>query len=284
MITVLDSIKLSTEYLAGKGIESPRINAELLLAEIIKCKRLELYLLFDRPLKEIEIQLYRDFIKRRGNFEPLQYILGKVEFYGLEFIVNKSVLIPRPETEILVENILNNLPNNEEQMILDIGCGSGIIPITLAVNRQNVVIVATDINEQVLNVAKQNSEKHNVSYRIKFTLHNILSDGLNNFPAFDIIVSNPPYISIENYSSLQKEIREYEPRMAVTDESDGYAFFKVITNEAASKLKSGGRLYFEIAEGQSDEVRKIMEQNHFVNIHIIKDYQNIDRVVIGELK
>lgn len=284
MITVLESIKLSTEYLAGKGIESPRTNAELLLVDIIGCKRLDLYLLFDRPLSDAELQTYREYIKKRGSFEPLQYILGKVEFYGLELKVNPSVLIPRPETELLVENIINQASKEKEQMILDIGCGTGNISIALAVNLDNVNIVTTDINEQALRVAKENAERHNVSSKIKFINHNILKDDMNNFPLFDIIVSNPPYVSRQGFSALQKEIREYEPRTAVTDESDGYTFYRVIAEKASTQLKINGKLFFEIAQGQSEQVIKIMEQNHFSNILVIKDYQNIDRIVFGVLK
>ncbi|MDH3268416.1 MAG: peptide chain release factor N(5)-glutamine methyltransferase [Ignavibacteria bacterium] len=284
MITVLESIKLSTDFLAGKGIESPRTNAELLLGHIIGCKRLDLYLLFDRPLSGIELQQYREYIKRRGTFEPLQYILGKVEFYGLELIVNQTVLIPRPETELLVENIINQSSKEKESMILDVGCGSGNISIALAVNLETVNIITTDIREETLQVAKANAKKHSVSNRIKFINHNILENDFNNFPMFDIIVSNPPYVSKENFSTLQREIKDFEPRTAVTDESDGYTFFKVIAKEAATKLTTNGKLFFEIADGQSDGVRKIMEQNNFDNITVIKDYQKIDRIVYGEIK
>ena len=284
MVTVLESIKLSTDYLARKGIESPRTNAELLLADIIGCKRLDLYLLFDRPLSEVELQRYREYIKRRGNFEPLQYIIGKVEFYGLELKVNPSVLIPRPETELLIENIINRFSGEKELDILDVGCGSGNISIALAVNIKTASIITTDISQEALQLAKENAEKYNVSNRIKFINHNILNNDLSNFPVFDIIVSNPPYVSRENYSSLQKEIKNFEPRTSVTDEDDGYTFFKSIAEEASTKLTAKGKLYFEIADGQSDEVRKIMEQNHFSNITIIKDYQKIDRIVYGELK
>jgi release factor glutamine methyltransferase len=284
MITVLESIKLSTDYLTGKGIESPRTNAELLLADIIGCKRLDLYLLFDRPLSEIELQRYREYIKRRGNFEPLQYILGKVEFYGLELKVNQSVLIPRPETELLVENIINQFLKKKYVMILDVGCGSGNISIALSVSLETVNIITTDICQEALQLAKENAERHNVSNRIKFINHNILKDDFNNFPMFDIIVSNPPYVSKENFSSLQREIKDFEPRTAVTDESDGYTFYKAIAVRASTKLLANGKLFFEIAQGQSDEVRKIMEQNHFINITVIKDYQNIERIVYGELK
>src|SRR4030066_2469653 len=200
MITVLESINLSTQYLSQKGIESPRINAELLLANILCCKRLDLYLSFERPLSEAEMQKYREHIKRRGTFEPLQYIVGKVEFYGLELKENPSVLIPRPETELLVESILNQYRKEQKLLILDIGCGSGNIAIALAVNLPQSKIVSTDISDEALLIAKENSERHNVSGRIKFVKHNILKNDLNNFPMIDILVSNPPYVSGESFS------------------------------------------------------------------------------------
>ena len=192
MITVLDSINLSAQYLGQKGIESPRTNAELLLANILGCKRLDLYLTFERPLSETEVQKYREQIKRRASFEPLQYIIGKVEFYGLELKVNPSVLIPRPETELLVENILLQFSKEQKLTILDIGSGSGNIAIALAVNLPQSKIVSTDISEETLQIANDNSELHNVSRQIKFVNHNILRNDLTSFPMFDIVVSNPP--------------------------------------------------------------------------------------------
>jgi len=284
MITVLESINLSTQYLNQKGIESPRTNAELLLADILNCKRLDLYLSFERPLSEDEVQKYREHIKRRGNFEPLQYIIGKVEFYGLEFKVNPSVLIPRPETELVVENILNQFQKEEEWIILDIGSGSGNITIALAVNLPSSKIVSTDVSEEALQVAKENSERHKVAARIKFVKHNILKNDLSNFPMFDIVVSNPPYVSKESYLTLQKEIKNFEPAIAVTDEDDGYTFYREISAKASVKLKENGKLFFEVAQGQSEEVVEIMTKNNFKNIEIIKDYQNIDRVIFGERK
>ena len=284
MITVLESINLSTQYLNEKGIESPRTNAELLLADILVCKRLELYLSFDRPLSEVEMQKYREHIKRRGSFEPLQYITGQVEFFGLELKVNPSVLIPRPETELLVENILNQFPKEKKLIILDIGCGSGNIAIALAVHLPETKIVATDVSAEALKVAEENSERYKVSERIKFVKHNILKNDLNNFPIFDIVVSNPPYVSKESYSSLQKEIKDFEPGIAVTDESDGYSFYRTISEKAYAKLKEDGKLFFEVAQGQSVEVKDIMAKNNFKNIRVIKDYQSIDRVIFGERK
>jgi len=284
MITVLESINLSTQYLSQKGIGSPRINAELLLANILCCKRLDLYLSFERPLSEAEMQKYREHIKRRGNFEPLQYIVGKVEFYGLELKVNPSVLIPRPESELLVENILDPFPKEEKLIVLDIGCGSGNIAIALAVNLPQSKIVSTDISDEALLIAKENSERHNVSGRIKFVKHNILKNDLNNFPMFDIVVSNPPYISKESFSSLQKEIKDYEPGIAVTDEKDGLSFYREISAKISAKLKEKGKLFFEVAQGQSEEVVEIMAKNNFKNIVVIKDYQNIGRIIFGERK
>jgi release factor glutamine methyltransferase len=284
MITVLESINLSTQYLTQKGIESPRMNAELLLANILKCKRLDLYLAFERPLSEVELQQYREHIRRSGSFEPYQYITGKVEFYGLEMKVNPSVLIPRPETELLVENILDQCPKEEKHIILDIGSGSGNIAIALAVHLPHSKIISTDISEDALRVAKENSEQLNVSGRIKFIRHDILKNDLNNFPVFDIVVSNPPYVSKENYSTIQKEIKNFEPSIAVTDYNDGLTFYRAISSKTAEKLKVSGKLFFEVAQGQSEEVVDIMRKNNFENIGVIKDYQNIDRIISGEKK
>jgi len=284
MITVLESIRLSTQYLNEKGIDSSRINAELLLADVLNCKRLDLYLLFDRPLSEPELKKYREYIRRRGKFEPLQYILGKVEFYGLKLMVTSAVLIPRPETEILVETIINQFSEQVEIAILDIGCGTGNISIALAKKIESVKIISTDISEDVLDIANMNAKNNMVESKIEFINHDILKNNLDNFQQFDIIVSNPPYVSIDNFKSLQKEIIEFEPKAAVTDNNDGYTFYRIISEKAKNKLKPNGKLFFEIAEGQSDEVKKIMEKNNFLNIKAIKDYQSIDRVVYGGLK
>lgn len=284
MITVLESINLSAQYLSQKGIESPRTNAELLLADILNCKRLDLYISFERPLSEDEVQKYREHIKRRSRFEPLQYIIGKVEFYGLELKVSPSVLIPRPETELLVENIFKQFPKEQKLIILDVGSGSGNIAIALAVNLPQAKIISTDISEEALELAKENAAKHNVSGRIKFVKHNILKNDLSNFPMFDVVVSNPPYVSKEIYLTLQKEIKNFEPEVAVSDDKDGFTFYREISSKAAAKLKEDGKLFFEVAQGQSEEVIEIITNNNFRNIVVIKDYQDIDRVIFGEKK
>ncbi len=284
MITVLEAINLSTDFLQKKGIQSPRINAELLLASVLKCKRLQLYLSFDRPLKQYELDSYRVLIKRRGYFEPLQYITGSVEFYNLEIKVNPAVLIPRPETELLVETIIKSANNKNKISILDIGCGSGAIGISLAVILPDTEVFCTDISDDAINLAEENAKQHNVYSKIKFLKHNIISQQIDFVSKLDIIVSNPPYVSKNDFISLQNEIKNYEPRYALTDESDGYSFFKIISSKAEEKLTAGGKLFFEMAEGQSSTVKNIMQEKSFSEIKIIKDYQNIDRVIYGVKK
>lgn len=282
MLTVLDSINLSTEYLKNKGIDSPRINAELLLAHILKCKRLQLYLSYDRPLKEDEIILYRELLKRRCKFEPLQYITGSTEFYGLEFKVTPAVLIPRPETELLVETIVSNYREKGIIKILDIGTGSGNISIALANLLPEASIVAIDISEKALEIASENAKNNIATDRIQFLCHDILSDALIKDNDFDIIVSNPPYVTLKDFERLDNELKDHEPTIALTDQADGLSFYRAITSKAGFYLKNKGEIYFEIGHCHTQQVKELLFSNNFGNIHIIKDYQSIDRVIIGE--
>ncbi len=281
MLTVLESLKLSTEYLEKKGIESPRLNAELLLGSILNCKRLDLYLKYDQPLTEDEINKYREYLVRRSKNEPLQYIIGKVDFYGLELKVNKSVLIPRPETELLVETIICNEKEKSSLLILDIGTGSGNIAIALALNLPQSEIIAIDISNEALDVAKENAQFYNTTNQIQFVRKNIF-DRIDFYDLkFDIVVSNPPYVSVNEYQKLQKEIIYYEPRVAVTDDDDGFKFYRRIIKIASDYLNKEGKLYFEIGKGQSDNIHKLMKEENFDNIQIIKDYQQIERIIYG---
>ena len=283
MLTVLESINLSTEYLKNKGIESPRINAELLLAKILNCKRLDLYLSFDRPLSADETNQYREFIRRRSKFEPLQYIIGEVEFYGLEFKVNSSVLIPRPETEIIVEKIINDNKDKSNLKVLDVGTGSGIIAVCLAKHLPEAHVTAIDLSKEALNVAKDNADINSVEDKINFCELDILKDEISE-SGFDIIASNPPYISNEEFPTLQPELRIFEPRQALTDESDGLRFYRAISSIGKKILKENGRIYFEVAQHQAEKVREILENENYRNINYQKDYLNIERVVSGELE
>lgn len=284
MHTVLELLNLTTNFFEQKGVESARLNAELLLAEILKCKRLDLYLTFDKPVKDVEVNLFREFVKRRGNREPMQYILGHVEFYGLTFSVNKDVLIPRQETEILIETILNQTDKEAELNILDIGTGSGIIAVLLAHYLPKAKITAIDKSSGALALAKKNAETHGVDQRITFLEADVLNSTLQLGEKLDIIVSNPPYVSQKEYASLQKEIVAHEPDYAVTDFSDGLTFYRKIIETSPKYLNENAKIFFEVGEGQAEQVKLIFESNNFSSVQIWKDYANINRVVKGELK
>lgn len=285
MLTVLEAIQLSTDFLAKKGIESSRTNAELLLANILNCTRLKLYLSFDRPLSDSEKEKYREFIQRRGKYEPLQYITGKVEFYGLEFNIAPNVLIPRPETEFLIETVISKYDKNETLKILEIGCGSGIIPVTIAKMFQNAEIYSIDINENAINCAKENADKHQVAKNISFEIMDILAEeAKSKLGEFDLIISNPPYVPEIEFKTLQKEITDYEPQEAVTDFSDGLTFYKRIADLCKEKLITGGSVFFEIGKGQSEQIQNILYDNNISEIEIFKDLQKIDRIIYGKKK
>lgn len=283
MHTVLELLNLTTNFFEQKGIDSARLNAELLLAETLKCKRLDIYLAFDKPVKDEEVNHFREFVKRRGNREPLQYILGYVEFYGLTFLVNKDVLIPRQETEILIETIVNQTDNEARLNIMDVGTGSGIIAVCLAKHLPNAKIVAVDKSPEALLIAAQNAEKNNVAERITFIKNDVLNSLLNIDEKFDLIVSNPPYVSQKEFSSLQKEIVAHEPDFAVTDFSDGLTFYRKIIESSKAHLNENGKIFFEVGAGQAEQVKSIFEENIFSSIQIWKDYGGIERVVKGEL-
>jgi len=284
MLTVLDVLNKSNDYLNKKGIESPRMNAELLLADILKCKRLELYLMYDRPLTEKELTEYREYLKRRSTFEPAQYIIGTVEFYGLEFKVSPAVLIPRPETEILVEAVINSVNKEDELRIMDIGSGSGNISIAIAVNLPNAFVTGIEISESAIKVAEENLKKYDLNKRVSFLNYDILSVNRDELSDYDIIVSNPPYVSKADYGKVQKEILNYEPDIAVTDFDDGYKFYREIISLSAQILKPNGKIFLEIAQGQSKKISEFMKENNFKEISIVQDYQKIDRVIYGVKK
>jgi release factor glutamine methyltransferase len=281
MLTILDAINRSAEYLEKKGIEDPRINAEILLCNILNCKKIFLYLNYDRPLTDDEVIIYRQVLKRRGEREPLQYITGKVEFYGLPFKVNSSVLIPRPETELLVEKVINDNKNTNIK-ILDIGTGSGNIAISLKYHLPLAEVTSVDKSEEALSVALSNAELNSCSGKIHFVKSDILSNEFESLNKYDIIVSNPPYISEEDYNKLEPELRVYEPKIALSDLGDGYLFYKRIIDVSDRLLNAKGKIYLEMGEGQSSAIKEFLVINNFNNIQITKDYQSIDRVISGE--
>lgn len=284
MITVLEALNLSTDYLNKKNIESARLNAELMLAHILRCKRLELYLQFDRPLDDNELQQYRNFLSRRANREPLQYILGEVEFFNVTLKVNKNVLIPRPETELLVEKIINDFIDKTVFRFLDIGVGSGNISIAILKNLINAQCVGIDISDEAIALANENAIINEVQDRIEFRRFDILKDNINELGKFDLIVSNPPYVSLEDYERLEPELKLYEPQIALTDYYNGMTFYKKIIYNSKSLLNENGKIYIELGKGLHEEVRLLMQEKNFSDIMVIKDFQGIERIICGEIK
>lgn len=282
MITVLEAINLSTEYLQKKGIESPRLNAELLLAHILNCKRLNLYLMFDRPLNDKETNEYRNFLSRRGKREPLQYIIGEVDFYNVNLKIDSRALVPRPETEQLVETILNLYKDSDGLNFLDIGVGSGCITIALLKNLKNSKAVALDISSDALALTMENLHSNDVGERCNLVKFNALEDNYSELGKYDFVVSNPPYVSITEFETLQPELKNYEPRIALTDGEDGMKFYKNIIQNSHHLLNSKGRLFFEINPSITKEIEKLFSINNFVDINLIKDFNNHYRIIYGE--
>ena len=283
MLTTLKAIELSSEYLNKKGVLSSRINAELLLAHVLKSNRMNLYLKFDQPLAEEEIENYRNLIRRRGKREPLQYIIGTVEFYGLQFYVDKNVLIPRQETELLIETVLIKYRADAKLRILDIGTGSGNIAVTLAKYLPNSCILSIDVDQNALDLAKKNAELNKIFGNLdlfKIDLFKILDSKIDKF---DIIISNPPYISIKDYKNLEPELLYFEPKIALTDENDGLSFYRFISENSKYLLNKGGEIFLEIGFKQSINVKTILLNNGFRDIEVKKDYSDIERIVIGKI-
>jgi len=251
-------LNVATEFLRDKGIESPRLCAEVLLSHQLKKNRIELYLEFDQPLNPLEIAGYRSLIRRRLKREPLQYIIGHQEFWSLDFLVSPAVLIPRPETELLVEEALklgerNLFSNSCHPKILDLGTGSGVIAISLAKEIQNATIWASDISFEALALAKDNAQHHNLNSRITFCQGDLWQPFSNSSVSFDMIISNPPYIPSETFKTLPPEVRYYEPRVALDGHENGMRFIKRIIEESKMYLKPGGWLLIEMDPNQTEK-------------------------------
>lgn len=279
---ILDILKLSENLLREKNIEKPRLNAELLLCDTLQTERIRLYLDFEKPLTESELNDFRSKIKRRINHEPLQYITGKTEFYELKFTVNPAVLIPRQETEILVEKTLEVINScNPNPKILEIGTGSGCISIALAANC-DCSIDAIDTSSDAIVTAKLNSANNNTTGRINFQTKNILTD-FKNFDNYEIVVSNPPYIPLKDMSGLQNEVKDYEPASALTDNSDGLTFYRKII-ELAKNTSSEVKVLLEIGDNYKINVDNLLKENSINDFSFYKDLIGIDRVLYFEMK
>ena len=226
--TVIDLIRWGTTYFTEHQIDSPRLTIELMLCAVLDVPRITLYSDHERPLTKNELQVLRAYVKRRALREPLQYILGKAEFYGLTFFVNPSVLVPRPETELVVEHVIRWAANKSNLMCLDVGTGSGCIAITCAKHMQDSKWLAIDVAADALKVAERNAKALDVVSRVTFEKRNALTQPLA--AQFDVITMNPPYIPALEVATLQPEVRDYEPHNALTDDANGLAFYEWISD------------------------------------------------------
>jgi release factor glutamine methyltransferase len=319
-VTVLEVIQKSAEFLAKRGVDSPRLQAELLLAHVLKLPRMKLYLNFERVLTETEADATREFVKRRGQREPLQHIVGTTSFCGFEIAVSRQVLVPRPETELLAEagwEYLGQPPTSNIQrptlnpaavaleserraparlddsdaiqlaeaglgapVALDFGTGSGCIAIALAAKCPAARVVALDVSAEALALAQQNAQSNGVNRRIEFRA----GDGfaaLKPEERFDLIISNPPYIPSGEIASLPPEVRDFDPRGALDGGADGLDFYRRLAAEAGARLNPGGKLMLEFGDGQADALKKIFEAQMWIVEAVREDYSQRQRILIA---
>lgn len=276
---------MSTQKLKNERFQNPRLEAEYLLSHTLNLKRIDLYLSYDRPMSDDEIRRFRNLLKRRLSHEPLQYIIGFTEFMSLPFKVKRDIFIPRPETEILVEGVIEKLRwvKDRAVKILDVGTGSGNIAISLAYYLKNSFVIGMDISCEVLETALKNAELNQVSGRVKFVAGDINLPPFTDSVQYDAVVSNPPYVPENTVAQLPREIREYEPEYSLKSGKKGLDFFKKISILFKKLLRKGGYIFFEIGgDTQRDTVQKMLEKNGFSEIDHLKDYNNQTRVVYGK--
>lgn len=277
----------TADYLASHGSESPRLEAEVLLAHARGCKRIELYTSFEDPAADDLRAKFRELVKRRAEGTPVAYLVGHREFYSLDFLVTPDVLIPRPETEFVVLTLLDvakQLPADKPIEIADVGTGSGIIAVTAAKHLQRAQVTAIDVSPAALAVARDNASRHGVSERVEF----IESDLFASVPAdkrFDIIASNPPYITTAEMAGLARDVRQFEPELALAGGESGTAIIERLVPQAAERLRPGGTLLMEISPMLQQRVEKLIDDDGcFERRPIVKDMAGLPRVVTARRK
>ena len=276
---VVDIIKSSADFLAKKGVPDSRLDAEILLGNILQKNRLELYLYFDRPLDPQELDRYRQLIQRRGQREPLQHILGETGFMNLILKTSPAALIPRPETEILVEKALSRMQGCECR-ILDIGTGTGCIALALAQELEQAKILAIDISSDALALARENAASNGVS--LSFQTVDILTALPRIESRFNLVVSNPPYLAPAEKDMLQQEVRDFDPHLALFDNADGLTFYRRFAEILPQLLVPGGTFLFEFGgTHQEQPVLNIFTSGGYHDLEIIQDYNGDPRVISG---
>ena len=272
---LLEILEETSRFFASRGLENARLQAELLLAAVLDIKRLDLYLQFERPLHTDEVDAYRDYVRQRAQRVPVQYILGAAAFRQLDLTVTPDVLIPRPETEVLVDVALELLPAGGRA--LDLCCGSGAIALSLKRELPEVVVVATDISQAALTVARANGESCDLEIEWLSGDLFVAVEG-----DFDLVVSNPPYVKSGDLYRLEPEVRDHEPRLALDGGMDGLDSYRRIAHQASDHIRPGGHLLLEVGDGQSVEVEQLLvEAGCFAEVQTRPDLNEVPRVVVA---
>jgi len=281
--TIQKLLNWVTEYLTNKGVDSPRLSAELLLCHVLALTRIELYTQFDKSVPQRQLDMLRDLVKRAGLHEPVAYLTGRTEFYSIELDITADCLIPRPETELLVQRAIEFLRMRDGvQFVCDLCTGSGCIAVAIAKNFPDARVIATDISAGAVEVAARNVTKHGLNERIELLQGDLFEPlvGQLDVTEFDMIVCNPPYVSSAEYETLAPNVKDYEPKSALLAGTDGLDVYRRLIDRADSFLKPGAALVLEIGYGQGPAVLDLLEQTGaFAEIKIEKDPNDNDRVV-----
>jgi release factor glutamine methyltransferase len=279
MLTVLEIIKRTTEFLEKRGVESARLNSELLIGHALGLKRMQLYLQFERPLTEPELEKIRPLVKRRSSREPLQYILGETEFSGLKLKVDPRALIPRPETEHLIE-LIGGILTAAPATVLDLGTGSGAIALALAAKYPTVQVTGVDQSADALALAAENATKLGLAERVTF----LQSDWFSAIPSgqkFALIVANPPYLSETDVAEAQPEVKDHEPKAALTPGGDGTAALRLILREAPKYLEAGGLLACETGIAQHKQLQAAAVEAGYAQTKSLADLTGRERYLLA---
>jgi len=279
-MTVLEVLQATTAFFKKRNIENPRLNAEHLLAHVLGRKRIELYLEFERELTETELEGLRDLVRRRSGGEPLQHLLGTVEFFGLTFLCDKRAMVPRPETEELVEFLKSEIQSasgGPKSEIVDVGTGSGVIALSLAVEFPEARILAVDVSDDALALAQENAARLNLSDRVQFLKSRLLE---NVEGIFDLIVANLPYISTQDRHTLSREVL-HDPEIALFAGARGDELVRELIDQAPSRLRPAGTLALEIGLGQSETLLSALAEKNYRDICSKNDYNGVTRFLFA---
>ncbi|MFY8216237.1 MAG: peptide chain release factor N(5)-glutamine methyltransferase [Chthoniobacterales bacterium] len=277
-MTVLDVIVSATGYLEKQGVENPRLNAEHLLAHTLGLKRLQLYMEFDRPLSDSERAPLRELVKSRAAGVPLQHLMGTAAFFGRDFLCDSRALIPRPETEQLVEIVLKEFKNDPSPIVLDVGTGSGVIALTVALERPDATVHATDISPAALALAAENATRHGLADRVIFHQADLLPP---DFRTADCIIANLPYIPQGEIAGLSREVR-HDPVLALDGGADGLDLVRRLAADAETNVQSAFLIALEIGHDQAAGVCDLLASHNFRDIRSLRDYQGVERFVLAK--